>query len=486
MQLGEASPPISLDLDAATRRVLWTHVVDALEQYVEDVRSLPIAPRCEPGVVRSALADLTPDAPMTPEEAVRWVVDCMRNQQVHAAHPGYFGLFVPAPSAIGIVAEALAAGFNPQLASWSHAPFGVAAEEWVVRVVSRRLGFSVPMEGTITTGGSEANLTALLVALHRFYPRASAEGLTGLESRPCLYASAEAHHSWLKAARVAGLGDQAVRSVACDRDFKMNVGALRRMLLEDRTRGLSPFMVVATVGTTSCGAIDPLRELRNVAAAEDLWLHADGAWGAAAGFSATHRHVVASLADADSVTIDAHKWMSVPMGAGLYLSRHPGGLRAVFATNPHYLPASSSGEAVTEPYQESIQWSRRFSGLKILLLLMTSGWAGVAEAIDSCFLQGTGLRAALRERGWIVVNKTPLPVVCFRDDMGGGHSPSHHAEIVANVNRRGKVWISPVHLPGVGEVIRACVCNYRTGPPDIDVLIEELEEARSVACGGAS
>jgi glutamate/tyrosine decarboxylase-like PLP-dependent enzyme len=483
MQPGEASPPISLDLDAATRRVLWTHVVDALEQYVKDVRSLPIAPRCDPGVVRSALADLTPDAPMAPEDAVRWVVGCMRDQQVHAAHPGYFGLFVPAPSSIGVVADALAAGFNPQLASWSHAPFGVEAEEWVVRVVARRLGFSDQVEGTVTTGGSEANLTALLVALHRFYPRASTEGLSGLASQPCLYVSAEAHHSWLKAARVAGIGDQAVRSVACDRDFRMNVSALRRMLYEHRKRGLSPFMVVATVGTTSCGAIDPLNELRSIADSEDLWLHADAAWGGGAALSEIYRHVVAGLPDADSITIDAHKCMSVPMGAGLYLSRHPGWLRAIFATNPHYLPASSSDESVTEPYQESIQWSRRFSGLKILLLLMTSGWAGVADAIDSCFVQGIGLRAALKERGWLVMNKTPLPVVCFRDDLTRGHLPSHHAAIVANVNRRGKAWISPVHLDGVGEVIRACVCNYRTAPHDIDVLIEELEEARSVVLG---
>jgi aromatic-L-amino-acid/L-tryptophan decarboxylase len=480
MQIGEASRPFSLDLDAATRRAIWAEVGCAIEQYMDDVRSLPIAPRCEPGVVRSTFASLSPDVPMAPEEAIRWVVGCMRDQQVHAAHPGYFGLFVPAPSAIGVAAEALTGGFNPQLASWSHAPFGVEAEKWVVRVVAQRLGFLVPTEGTITTGGSEANLTALLVALHRVYPRASTEGLTGLASRPCVYVSAEAHHSWLKAARVVGLGDQAVRSVPCDRDFRMDVNALKSMLGEDRARGLSPFMVVATVGTTSCGAIDPLKELRSIADSEDLWLHADAAWGGGAALSETYRHVVAGLSDADSITIDAHKWMSVPMGAGLYLSRHPGGLRAVFATNPHYLPASASGESVTEPYQESIQWSRRFSGLKILLLLMTSGWAGVAEAIDSCFVHGTGLRAALKERGWLIVNATPLPVVCFRDDSASEHSLGHHAAIVANVNRRGKAWISPVHLAGVGEVIRACVCNYRTRPHDIDVLIEELEKARSL------
>jgi glutamate/tyrosine decarboxylase-like PLP-dependent enzyme len=479
MRNRDNSRPLSLDLEAETRRLLWEDVVVALEQYRVDVRSLPIAPRCDPGVVRSTLADLSPDAPMAPREAIRFVVGCMRDQQLHAAHPGYFGLFVPAPAAIGVVAEALAAGFNPQLASWSHAPFGVEAERWVIRVVAQRLGFpDEGVEGTVTTGGSEANLTSLLVALHHFHPRVAAEGLNGLASWPCLYVSTEAHHSWHKAARIAGLGDRAVRSVACDRDFRMDVSALRSMLAEDRRRGLSPFMVVATVGTTACGAIDPLRELRSVADSDDLWLHADAAWGGAAALSETYRHVVAGLSDADSVTLDAHKWLSVPMGAGLYLSRHPGGLGTVFATKPQYLPSPSADTSVPEPYQESIQWSRRFSGLKILLLLMTAGWAGVTDAIDSCFVLGQRLRAALHRRAWLVVNQTPLPVFCFRDDIVREVSPGHHAAIVDHVNRRGRSWISTVDLGRVGDVIRVCVCNYRTTPGDIDMLIEELEEAR--------
>jgi len=171
----------------------------------------------------------------------------------------------------------------------------------------------------------------------------------------------------------------------------------------------------------------------------------------------------------------------VPLGAGLFFTRHAGGLRAVFATNPHYLPASATGTAVTEPYQESMQWSRRFSGLKIFLLLMTSGWAGVADAIDSCFVHGATLRGALTTRGWLVVNRTPLPVVCFRDENAPAATPGHHATIVGNVNRRGKSWISPIQLGGAGEVIRACVCNYRTTSCDIDTLIEELDEGRREA-----
>lgn len=472
-----SAPYTRLDLDSFTRRRLWEHVVTALEQHVTDVRTLPVAPRCEPCDVRSVLAGLSPDEPLAPEHGLQLVVDCMRTQQLHAAHPGYFGLFVPAPSAIAVIAEALAAGFNPQLASWSHAPFGVEAERWVVREVSRRVGLPRGGEGTITTGGSEANLTALLVALYRRYPRASIEGVHCLAYRPVFYVSAEGHHSWRKAARVVGLGSESLRVVSCDRSFRMEADALGGMLAEDRAHGLNPFMVVATVGTTACGAIDPLAELREITAAEGVWLHADGAWGGAAALSDAHRQCVAGLEHADSITLDAHKWMSVPLGAGLYLSRHAGALRAVFATNPHYLPAADADEAAAEPYQESILWSRRFNGLKVLMLLITAGWEGIAEAIDSTFRVGDALRRALVRHGWTPVNTTPLPVVCFRDP--GAQAPDHHSAIVASVNHVGRSWISTTALGGTGDAIRACVSNHRTTVDDVDTLLEDLSQARA-------
>lgn len=472
----------SFDLDAATRDRLWRQVTAALERYCVDVGTLAVAPRCDPTAVRSALAALSPDAPIAPDEAVRMVIDGLRAEQLHASHPGYFGLFVPAPAAIGIVAEALAAGFNPQLASWGHAPFPVEVEQWVVREVSRRLGFPPDaVEGTVTTGGSEANLTALLVALHEAVPQIATDGLAGLSRWPTLYVSTEAHHSWRKAARVAGLGDRAVRIVPSDAASRLDVRALRRMIANDRRRGLQPFLVVGTAGTTACGAVDPLVELRALASSSDLWLHADAAWGGAAALSGKHRHLVEGLSDVDSLTLDAHKWLSVPMGAGLFLSRRVGGSRAVFATDPTYLPASSPTGIVTEPYQESLQWSRRFSGLKIFLLLLTSGWAGIAETIDSCFARGARLRDALGPRGWRIVNRSRLPVVCFRDRAARRAAPGHHAAIVEHVNRRETSWISRALLGDSREAIRACVSNRRTTDTDVGVLLDELDEGRRLA-----
>jgi hypothetical protein len=213
-----------LGLDPVTRSLLWDDVVAALEQYAVDVRTLPVAPRCSPSGVRSALAELSPDTPLAPQQAVRLVIDLLRAQQVHAAHPGYFGLFVPAPSAIGVISDALVAGFNPQLASWSHSPFGVEAELWVVRAVSSRLGFAGgATEGTITTGGSEANLTALLVGLHQFHtyrPNRTTVGARQRASRASAITPVESSHAMKTS------GWTPARFVACCSKIANTVSAL--------------------------------------------------------------------------------------------------------------------------------------------------------------------------------------------------------------------------------------------------------------------
>ena len=470
----------TLGLNAKTRRRLWRGVAAELERYYADLNDLPIAPTCEPRHVRERLASLNPDVPLAPEVAFGLVVDCLRTEQLHAAHPRYFGLFVPAPSAMGVIAEALAAGFNPQLASWSHSPFGVEAEQWVVRALASRLRYgSGQVEGTITTGGSEANLTALLVALHHAWPNAVRDGIRSLPKRPCVYLSIEAHDSWRKAVRVAGLGEASLRYIRCDDAFRLDVGALARRVAEDRRCGLAPFLVVGTVGSTASGAIDPMHAMADLARSEGVWLHADAAWGGAAALSTRHCGVVAGLAEADSLTLDPHKWMSSPMGAGVYLSGTPG-LRAVFQTHPAYLPSISHG-VVPEPFQESLQWSRRFGGLKVLLTLITAGWSGLAAAIDFNFELGARLERELVVQGWRVLNQTPLPVVCFDDPAGTGSEVTQLQALVDRVNGHGRCWVSLALLGGVRPAIRACVANYGTTHQDIDLLLGELNSAREYA-----
>jgi len=178
---------------------------------------------------------------------------------------------------------------------------------------------------------------------------------------------------------------------------------------------LAPFLVAGTAGTTGAGIIDPLPALADLCARERLWLHVDAAWGGAAALVPEMRSVLAGIERADSITFDAHKWLSVPMGAGIFLTRHRDILDRTFRITTEYMPREAEGMEVTEPYTHSMQWSRRFIGLKVFLTLAVAGWDGYAAAIRHQAAMGDLLRRELSENGWEIVNPTALPVVCFRD-----------------------------------------------------------------------
>ena len=239
---------------------------------------------------------------------------------------------------------------------------------------------------------------------------------------------------------------------------------------EDRQHGQLPFLVVATAGTTAAGAIDPLPETAEIAAKHDLWLHVDAAWGGAAAFSAVLRRHLHGIERADSVTCDAHKWLSVPMGAGMFFCRHPEPVSRAFRIATQYMPGHEAD--TVDSYATSPQWSRRFIGLKVFMTLAEAGWPGVVRRIEHQTRLGELLRRRLREHGYPIVNDTPLPVVCFSH-------PEVDAEAwVAEVNRRGRCWVSTVDIPG-GRVGRACVTSFDSTEADIETLVSELTEAGS-------
>jgi glutamate/tyrosine decarboxylase-like PLP-dependent enzyme len=260
----------------------------------------------------------------------------------------------------------------------------------------------------------------------------------------------------------------------------MDPEALATRIAQDRDQGFAPFMVVATSGTTNAGAIDPLPAIAEVAAREKLWLHVDAAWGGAAALVPELRSLLDGIERADSITFDAHKWLSVPMGAGIYLTRHTGILDRTFRTAATYMPREAAELDVVDPCMHSMQWSRRAIGLKVFLSLAVAGWEGYTTAIRHMVAMGALLREQLEASGWQVVNKTPLPLCCFVD---GRHAEGRTAEylhaLTMQVVGSGKAWISTARLAGSVPVLRACITNYRTKAEDIAALIATLEEARS-------
>ncbi len=410
-----------LMLDAETRGELWRRLVEAMESYLNGVGEARVAPELDVAAIREALAPFDFARPLDPLEALDFAVEGLWKWQVHTPHPRYFGLFNPAPTTMGIAADALVAAFNPQLAAWSHSPLAAEIEQHLVRTLGGRFGFDpARVEGNFTSGGAEANHTALLTALTRAFPEIGRRGLLALRSQPVLYVSPEAHHSFLKAARLCGIGTEAVREVRVDSSLRMIPEDLAARIEEDRSAGHTPFLVVATVGSTSAGAVDPVAAIAQVTdEAGGLWLHVDAAWGGAAALVPELRPVLDGAARADSITFDAHKWLSVPMGAGVYLTRHPGILERTFRVAARYMPREASVLPVADPYAHSMQWSRRFIGLKLFLSLAVAGWEGYEEAIRHQTAMGDRLRERLREEGWAIVNDTPLPVVCFVDCRQG-------------------------------------------------------------------
>jgi glutamate/tyrosine decarboxylase-like PLP-dependent enzyme len=294
--------------------------------------------------------------------------------------------------------------------------------------------------------------------------------------------SSERHHSFLKAARLCGLGSAAVRHIGVNARLQLNVDELAGAIAADREAGLAPFLIVATAGTTNAGVIDPIPAIRELAVREGVWFHVDAAWAGAVALLPELRHLLDSIEHADSITFDAHKWLSVPMGAGLFLTRHRDILRTTFHTPNEYMPREAAGLDVIDWYDQSMQWSRRCIGLKVFMSLLVAGWDGYTKAIRHMVAMGDHLRESLQRARWRILNDTPLPVVCFTDAAAnGGMQAERLQRIVQTVLDSGEAWISTTVLGGNQPAIRACITCFRTGPNDVDRLVSALDDARRSA-----
>jgi glutamate/tyrosine decarboxylase-like PLP-dependent enzyme len=423
----------------------------------------------KPDDIRSALAsryDFT--KPLALDEVVADVERMLRTWQVQVTHPRYFGLFNPSVTLASVVADTLVAMSNPQLATWRTSPAANEIERHTLAWLARKFGLPETTVATFTSGGAEANLSAVIVALTRAFPAYGDRGLRALAAAPVIYLTRQAHDSFSKIAHMTGLGRTALRAVATDDDLKMDLDDLEAKVVEDRSRGLAPMMVVATAGTTAAGAIDPLPELAAFAKRRSLWLHVDAAWGGAAIISPQLRHHLDGIGAADSITCDAHKWFSVPMGAGMFFCRHPDAVREAFRVETAYMPPKTPGSTF-DPYTMSAQWSRRFIGLKLFLALAHHGEAGYVEMIEHQARMGGVLREALGRAGWRIVNRTPLPLVCFTRP---GLSSS---EFLARLHERQIAWMSEVRLGDGAPVVRACVTSFRTTERDVEWVVRQMD-----------
>ena len=451
------------------RERLDDQLTRALAEADERVVGGSVTPRIDLERFRQELAAFDYREPLPLEQAISWTIAQLEHGLVHVTHPRYFGLFNPAPAFPAQCADRIAAVFNPQLATATTSPVAVELENHVIRAVAERVGLPAGAGGSFTTGGSEANLTALICALTRAHPGFARDGARAFAGAPTLYVSKECHLAWVKIAHQTGIGRSAVRFVSTDGAGRMDMGALRAMCRADLAEGRVPVMIVATAGTTNAGMIDPLAGCSRLAGELDIWFHIDAAWGGAVVASERYRNAVAGIELADSVTIDAHKWLATTMGCGMILVRDVRSLSAPFRLSADFMP---SNDIAADPYVTSVQWSRRLLGLRLFLSLAAAGWPGYARHVERSIELVDLLAERLAERGWKIANQSCLAVLCVEPPDGSVAVE----DIVRRVVESGEAWVSAATFEG-RRVVRACVTHGQTSERDVSLLVQGLERA---------
>jgi len=469
---------MNFDFDSATRRALGYRLIDAIDDFYT---SLPDRPVQLPADERTygALHDSLPETGQDPAKLLDEVCRSMIDEGFHVPAANYFGLMNPTPTYMGFLGEALAAGLNPQLATLARSQLASKIELETIQWIGSRVGWPGEFSGTFTSGGNEANFSALALALAAKFPGAIEEGVATIGAPVVVYASQEAHHSLDKSTGLLGIGRKALRRVAVNERLQLDPGALEQAIRQDLGEGRKPVCVVATAGTTSSGIIDDLPAIAHVCRQNDLWMHVDGAYGASLIFSDRYRSLVQGIELADSLTIDPHKWLAVPFAAGVVLTRHPRLLEQAFAVYAPYMPKAKDA-SLPDNSRISTQWTRRMNSLKLWLTLRAHGRKGYEELIARQFDLAASFADWIRaSKGYELAATPMLPIVNFRlkkiadDDIAAAHNRA-----VEDVTRDGKRWISET-VVCKKSVLRMMVISYLTEERHLQDLERALDGAAS-------
>jgi aromatic-L-amino-acid decarboxylase len=457
--------PLELVDRAGVLELLAEHLSEAWASFD---RPRPAEPQLSDDL-RARLATPLPDAPGDAGDALAdatHVLDASvsPSRPLFAAYIGSTGLEA------GVLAGALGTAYDVNLAASAGA--AELLEEQALRWMAEFIAFPL-REGVFTSGGMTSNLTALLAAREQALPGARSTGIGGRAG--AVYCSEESHHSVVRAVEVAGLGSESVRRIALDGQRRMRVDALADALAADRRAGVTPVAVVATAGTTLTGAVDPLGAIADVCAEHGVWLHVDGAYGVPAAGVPSTAPLFAGLDRADSVTVDAHKWMGVQKSCSLVLMGREGALAAAFAHHERYM---LHAQDLANPVDNTLEYSRPVRSLKLWLAFRTYGAAAYRTWIERTLGHARDLAAALREHpDFELLHDPALSTVCFRH-LGGEDLDAHNLALAAAVQRDGRVYLAPALLDG-RTCLRVCFTNFRTRSEHVTELLRVVEDVAS-------
>jgi glutamate/tyrosine decarboxylase-like PLP-dependent enzyme len=461
----------------------WSHFRRLAHRMVDDMidhlSTLADQPAWQPmpDEVEARLEEPVPYQGLGEEEAYRSFLRDVLPYPNGNLHPRFFGWVQGNGTPLGMMADMLASGMNPHLAGFNHAPARV--ERQVIRWFVELMGFPAQASGLLVLGGSMASLLGIAVARHaRGGPDLRGEGVRA-GPRLMFYASSETH-GWLdKSLDLMGLGQRSLRTIPADRDFRIDVAALRAAIAEDRAGGLRPCCVIGNAGTVGTGACDDLRALAALCREEGLWLHVDGAFGALTRLSDRLRHVVDGIELADSIAFDLHKWMYQPFDVACVLVRDGELHRAAFARTAPYLAVLERGTiAGGLPFADlGIDLSRGFRALKVWMSLRAYGVDKFARLIEQNVRQATALAEQVRATPDLeLLAPVPLNIVCFR--YAPRAVPAHrldelNQEILLRLQETGTAVPSST-LIGGAFAIRCAIVNHRTKLADIERLVRAV------------
>ncbi len=453
-----------LELPPAQMRELGYRVVDRIVDHLAGLNGKAVGAKGDPAALRPRLSEPPPRGGVPAEEIFSRLERDVLPYIMNICHPRFFA-FVPGPSNfVSVMADALASGFNVFNGSWLGGSGPAALELAVIDWFREWCGFPEQAGGLFVSGGSMANLTALAAARHA--------RLNDRTAGAVLYYSDQTHSSIDRALRVIGFLPEQIRRLPAGGGFRLPLEALARAVAEDRRAGLRPFCVIANAGTTNTGAIDPLAETAAFCRAEDLWMHVDGAYGAAAMISGRGKKLLAGIELADSLSFDPHKWLFQPVECGCVLLREADLLKAAYRIMPEYLADVHRNVAELNPCDYGIQLTRGFRALKVWMSMQFFGLESFAAAVERGFALAERAEAKLRAMPcWEVITPAQMGIVTFAR-RGADHR--FYARLHEAMLRDGYALATSTVLNGK-TVLRLCTINPRTSDEDIERTLDWLD-----------
>lgn len=478
MNLENVPEEESLDpADWQLMRGLGHRMIDDIMTYLETVRTRPVWQPI-PEKIKAYFKQPLPVEPQGTEQAYQDFLEYVLPHPMGNIHPRFWGWVIGTGTPLGMLAEMLAAGMNPNVGGADHVANYVEAQ--VLDWCKEMLGYPAEASGLLVSGGSMANLVGLTVARNskaEFDLRT--HGVHAAPRKMTLYGSQETHSSVQKAIELLGLGSNAFRQIPVNSDFKIDISGLETAILEDRQEGYQPICIIGNAGTVNTGAIDDLDRLADICQREGLWFHVDGAFGALAVLSSELRPLLVGMERADSLAFDLHKWMYMPYEVGCALVRQEEDHRSTFSLTPDYLTHSDRGLAGGSIWfsDYGVQLSRGFRALKVWMSMKEHGAQKYGRLIQQNVDQARYLASQVEDMSELqLLAPVPLNIVCFRfvaDDLDDESLNDLNKELLIALQESGVAAPSYTVIDGK-YALRVAITNHRSKREDFEILVREV------------